>query len=79
MNTDRIIDAGHAMYHGAIVRKLERELAEAREQRDMLAAAMLEMWPFIEEDDYATCNTPAFNAAILKYKQALAAVKGENR
>ena len=40
MNTDRIIDAGHAMYHGAIVRKLERELAEVTEQRDRLEDAL---------------------------------------
>jgi hypothetical protein len=42
-----------------------------KQQRDRLAEAMLQMWPFIEEDDYPNCNTPAFNAAILKYKQAL--------
>ncbi len=28
------------MYHGAIVRKLERELADARQQRDRLARAL---------------------------------------
>lgn len=53
-------------------RKIERELAEAREQRDMLAEALREMWPFIEEDDLGPMNTPAFGAAIHKYKQALA-------
>jgi hypothetical protein len=41
------------------------------EQRDRLAEAMRQMWPFIEEDDYPNCNMPAFNAAILKYKEAL--------
>ena len=46
-------------------------LASITEQRDRLAEAMRQMWPFIEEDDYPNCNTPAFNAAILKYKEAL--------
>ncbi len=27
---DRVVDAGHAMYHGAVVAKLERELKELR-------------------------------------------------
>jgi hypothetical protein len=53
-------------------RQIERELAEAREQRDRLAEALREMWPFIEEDDLGPMNTPAFGAAIHKYKQALA-------
>jgi len=66
------------MYHGAIVRKLERELAEARKQRDILAEAMEQMWPFIEEDDYPYINTPAFSAAILRYKEALATLKASN-
>jgi hypothetical protein len=44
---------------------------QVTEQRDRLAEAMLQMWPFIEEDDYPNCNTPAFNAAILKYNEAL--------
>jgi hypothetical protein len=57
-------------------RQLERELAEARKQSDRLAEAMTEMWPFIEKDDAPACNTPAFNAAIAKYKASLAAVKG---
>jgi hypothetical protein len=52
-------------------RQLERELTAVTEQRDGLAEAMRQMWPFIEEDDYPNCNTPEFNAAILKYKQAL--------
>jgi hypothetical protein len=64
--------------HGskAFARQLERELTEAKKQRDTLMAAMIEMWPFIEEDDSPACNTAAFNAAIQKYKAALAAVKG---
>jgi DNA repair exonuclease SbcCD ATPase subunit len=45
-------------------------LASITEQRERLAEALRQMWPFIEEDDYPSCNTPAFNAAILKYKQA---------
>ena len=49
-----------------------KERDEAREQRDMLAEALREMWPFIEEDDLGSMNTPAFGAAIHKYKQALA-------
>jgi hypothetical protein len=52
-------------------RELERELAAVTEQRDRLAEALMQMWPFVEEDDYPNCNTPAFNAAILKYKQAI--------
>jgi hypothetical protein len=56
--------------------ELERELAEVRKQRDTLMEAMIAMWPFIEEDDSPACNTAAFNAAIQKYKAALAAVKG---
>jgi len=44
----------------------------ARGQRDRLAEALREMWPFIEEDDLGPMNTPAFGAAIHKYKQALA-------
>jgi ribosomal 50S subunit-associated protein YjgA (DUF615 family) len=48
-------------------------------QRDRLADAMLEMWPFIEEDDFGSLNTPAFSAAIKKYKQALDDVKGDPR
>jgi hypothetical protein len=36
------------------------------------------MWPFIEEDDYPNCNTPAFNAAILKYKEALQSLTPKN-
>jgi len=51
--------------------QLERELTAVTYQRDRLAEAMRQMWPFIEEDDYPNCNTPAFNAAILKYKEAL--------
>jgi len=46
-------------------------LASVTEHRDRLAEALLQMWPFIEEDDYPNCNTPEFNAAILKYKEAL--------
>lgn len=61
------------------VRKLGRDLTQAREQRDTLADAMREMWPFIEEDDWGTMNTPAFSAAIKKYKQAIDEVKGESR
>ena len=49
----------------------ESELTAVTEQRDRLAEAMRQMWPFIEEDDYQNCNTPSFNAAILKYKEAL--------
>jgi chromosome segregation ATPase len=56
--------------------QLERELAEAREQRNTLAEALELMWPFIEEDDHPNCNTPAFSAAIAKYKAAIATVKG---
>lgn len=56
--------------------KLETELAAVTAQRDRLAEAMREMWPFIEEDDYGTLNAPAFGAAIKKYKQSLDAVKG---
>jgi hypothetical protein len=55
--------------------RMKQELADARKQRDTLAEAMTQMWPFIEEDDAPACNTPAFNAAIAKYKAALAAVK----
>jgi hypothetical protein len=44
---------------------------QAIKQRDRMAEAMRQMWPFIEEDNYQNCNTPAFNAAILKYKEAL--------
>ena len=55
---------------------LTYRLIAVTEQRDRLAEAMQEMWPFIEEDDYPNCNTPAFNAAILKYKIAIAAVEG---
>jgi hypothetical protein len=51
--------------------KHEQEMAAVTEQRDRLAEALRQMWPFIEEEDYPNCNTPAFNAAILKYKQAL--------
>jgi len=47
------------------------EIFIARNQRDRMAEAMRQMWPFIEEDNYQNCNTPAFNAAILKYKEAL--------
>jgi hypothetical protein len=47
------------------------QLHKVTEQRDRLAEAMRQMWPFIEEDDYPNCNTPEFNAAILKYKEAL--------
>jgi hypothetical protein len=61
-----------------LTRQLKRELAAARaelkavtEQRDRLADALRQIWPFIEKDDYPIWNTPAFNAAILKYKQAL--------
>jgi hypothetical protein len=54
----------------------ERELAEARDQLDRLADAMKNMWPFIVEDDYPGCNTPEFDAAIEKYKSALAAMEG---
>jgi len=54
------------------------KLAEVTKQRDALAEAMNEMWLFIEEDDHPNCNTPAFNAAIAKYKAALAAVKGDS-
>lgn len=50
---------------------LRRELKAATEQRDRLGVALNEMWPFIAEDDYPNCNTPSFNAAISKYKQAL--------
>jgi hypothetical protein len=50
---------------------MERELTAVTEQRDRLVDAMRQMWPFIEEDDYPNCNTPEFNTAILKYKQAL--------
>jgi hypothetical protein len=53
------------------IQTLERELIAVTEQRDRLAEALRQMWPFIEEDDYPNCNTPAFNAAILKYKEAL--------
>jgi chromosome segregation ATPase len=49
----------------------KEEYDQAIEQRDRLAEALRQMWPFIEEDDYPNCNTPAFNAAILKYKEAL--------
>ena len=52
-------------------RQLERELAEAREQRDMLAEAMRAMWPFIEEDP--PCGG---KSEIQQYQDALAAVKG---
>jgi chromosome segregation ATPase len=55
------------------------DIAEVREQRDRLADAMREMWTFIEEDDYGSLNTPAFSAAIKKYKQALDDVKGESQ
>lgn len=50
---------------------LELELTAVNEQRDRLAEAMQEMWPFIEEDGYPACNTPSFNAAIKKYKEAI--------
>jgi uncharacterized coiled-coil DUF342 family protein len=46
-------------------------LVRLKEQRDRLVEALRQMWPFIEEDDYPNCNTPEFNAAILKYKEAL--------
>jgi len=52
--------------------EITKERDEAREQRDRLAEALREMWPFIEEDDLGSMNTPAFGAAIHKYKQALA-------
>ena len=57
--------------HHAEAERLTSEINAVTEQRDRLAEAMRQMWPFIEEDDYPNCNTPAFNAAILKYKQAL--------
>lgn len=44
------------------------------ENRNQLAEAMIQMWPFIEEDDYQNCNTPPFNDAIKKYKEALATI-----
>jgi chromosome segregation ATPase len=53
------------------VERLKLELTAVTKQRDRLAEALRQMWPFIEEDDYPNCNTPAFNAAILKYKEAL--------
>jgi uncharacterized protein YydD (DUF2326 family) len=53
------------------IQKWRDKYKMAIEQRDRLAEAMRQMWPFIEEDDYPNCNTPAFNAAILKYKEAL--------
>jgi len=62
--------------HGATMLCHEAQMDEVTKQRDALAQAMNEMWLFIEEDDHPNCNTPAFNAAIVKYKAALAAVKG---
>ena len=53
-------------------KSLERELAEAQEQRDTLAAAMIAMLPFIEDGDYPNCSLTAFHAAIMKYKASLA-------
>jgi hypothetical protein len=44
----RAIDAGHAMYHGAIVRKLERELAEAVNRASFFESAMCEQGKIIE-------------------------------
>ncbi len=61
-----------------LCRTIEEELSDVTKQRDALAEAMNEMWLFIEEDDHPNCNTPAFNAAIAKYKAALAAVKGDS-
>jgi hypothetical protein len=60
-------------------RQLERELTAVTEQRDRLAEAMRQMWSFIEEDDYPNCNTPEFNAAILKYKEALQSLTTNER
>lgn len=79
----RALDAANTPTHhldiGAPARKpmmsTERIKALA-EQRDTLAEALESMWPFIEEDDHPNCNTPAFSAAIAKYKAAIAEVKG---
>jgi hypothetical protein len=67
MGSDSIVYASFA-------RQLERELTEAREQRDRLAEAMRAMWPFIEEDP--PCGG---KSEIQQYLQALAAVKGGGR
>lgn len=56
--------------------ELRDQVVATRQQRDTLAEALESMWPFIEEDDHPNCNTPAFSAAIAKYKAALAVVKG---
>jgi predicted ATP-dependent endonuclease of OLD family len=44
---------------------------KAAEQRDRLAEAMKQMWPFIKEHEHRSCNTPEYNVAILKYREAL--------
>ena len=62
--------------HGCVTISRNGYVQEIEQQRDTLADAMREMWPFIEEEDYGSMNTPAFSAAIKKYKQALDEVKG---
>jgi hypothetical protein len=75
MNADRIIDAGHAMYHGAIVRKLERELADARQQRDRLAQALESLLNF-PNWAHTLDGGPEL---LYECEDAIAAVKGGNQ
>jgi hypothetical protein len=60
------------MHLGQSIRaNIEPKIRELIEQRDRLAVAMRQMWKFIKEHEHRSCNTPEYNVAILKYREAL--------
>jgi hypothetical protein len=79
-NAERVIDAGHAMYHGAIVKKLKSGLDAANSKLDLYRIALegIADWPH-ERDETTHIRMAALASHALNHlPRPASADSGEN-